>query len=106
MLQPGQSLSALCRADRSSKTNAVRRLSSLLPGILGAARHRSGGGTGRIGWDYRAKWRRQDNSVAAAMRYYTADLRGTQRGGTDRSDPSPRRSLRLGNDGPPERADR
>src|SRR5436190_11854078 len=101
MSRPGQSLSTVRPADRPSKTNVVRQLPSLLLGVLGAARYRFRDAAGRIGWDHRAERRRQDNSAAAVVRYYTAHLRGNQRRGTDRPDPGAWRRLRLGDDGTP-----
>src|SRR5258708_1965439 len=105
MSRPGQGLSTLRPAHRPSKTNVVRQLPSLLLGILGASRYRFRDAAGRIGWDHRAERRRQDNSAAADVRYYTAHLWGNQGGGADRPDPGARRRLRLGDDGPPKCAD-
>src|SRR5260370_8899041 len=105
MSRPGQGLSTLRPAHRPSKTNVVRQLPSLLLGILGASRYRFRDAAGRIGWDHRAERRRQDNSAAADVRYYTAHLWGNQGGGADRPGPGARRRLRLGDDGPPTFAD-
>src|SRR6516164_5475244 len=105
MSRPRQSLSTLRPAERPSKTNVLRQLPSLLLGILGAAGYRFRDAAGGIGWYHRAERRRQDNSAAVTVWYYTAHLWGNQRGGTDRPNPGARRRLRLGDDGPSKCAD-